>query len=83
MSYRVVDELQKKAIPVQQSCRLREVSHSGYDDARRRCANRFYARFVLISKLRLPPAIKATAAAEWPARWKHNAFRSVATRRAV
>lgn len=38
MSYRVVDELQKKAISVQQSCRLLDVSRSGYYDARRRSA---------------------------------------------
>lgn len=38
MSYRLVDELQTKAIPVQQSCRLLEVSRSGYYDARRRSA---------------------------------------------
>lgn len=38
MSYRVVGELQKKAIPVGQSCRLLEVSRSGYYDARRRPA---------------------------------------------
>lgn len=38
MSYHVVDALQKKAIPVQQSCRLLEVSRSGYYDSRRRSA---------------------------------------------
>ena len=38
MSYRVVDELHKKAVPVQQSCRLLAVSRSGYYEARRRSA---------------------------------------------
>jgi putative transposase len=38
MSYRLVGELQKEAIPVQQSCRLLQVSRSGYYDARRRPA---------------------------------------------
>lgn len=38
MSYRVVDELQKEAIPVQQSCRLLGVSRSGYYSARHRSA---------------------------------------------
>ena len=38
MSYRVVDELHKKAAPVQQSCRLLAVSRSGYYEARRRSA---------------------------------------------
>ncbi len=38
MSYRVVDALQKKAITVQQSCRLLEVSRSGYYGARSRSA---------------------------------------------
>jgi transposase InsO family protein len=38
VSYRVVDELQKEAIPVQQSCRLLGVSRSGYYRARHRSA---------------------------------------------
>lgn len=38
MSYRVVDALQKKAVPVQQSCRLLAVSRSGYYEARCRSA---------------------------------------------
>jgi transposase InsO family protein len=36
--YRVITELQMKAIPVQQSCRLLAVSRSGYYDARSRSA---------------------------------------------
>lgn len=38
MSYRVIDALQKKAITVEQSCRLLEVSRSGYYNARSRSA---------------------------------------------
>ena len=36
--YRLVTELQTKAIPIQQSCRLLAVSRSGYYDARSRSA---------------------------------------------
>lgn len=36
--YRLVTELQMKAIPVQQSCRLLRMSRSGYYDARCRSA---------------------------------------------
>jgi putative transposase len=38
MSYRLIDQLQKKAIPVQQSCRALAVSRSGYYAARHRPA---------------------------------------------
>jgi hypothetical protein len=38
MSYRLIDELQKKAIPVEQSCRVLGVSRSGFYEARRRSA---------------------------------------------
>jgi putative transposase len=34
VSYQFIDQLQKKAIPVQQSCRVRAVSRSGYYEAR-------------------------------------------------
>ena len=37
MSYQLVKQLQKKAIPVVCSCRLLEVSRSGYYDAARLC----------------------------------------------
>lgn len=36
MSYRLVRELQKEAIPVQHSCRVLDVSRSGYYEAQRR-----------------------------------------------
>jgi putative transposase len=38
MSYQLIEQLQKKAIPIAQSCRVLEVSRSGYYDARRRSA---------------------------------------------
>lgn len=38
MSYQLIDQLQKKAIPVSHSCRVLEVSRSGYYDARHRPA---------------------------------------------
>lgn len=38
MSYRLVQQLQKEAIPVQQSCRVLGVSRSGYYEALRRIA---------------------------------------------
>jgi transposase InsO family protein len=38
MIYQLVHQLQKEAIPVQQSCRVLDVSRSGYYDARRRSA---------------------------------------------
>jgi putative transposase len=38
MSYQLIDQLQKKAIPVSHCCRVLEVSRSGYYDARRRPA---------------------------------------------
>ena len=38
MSYQLICQLQKKAIPVTHCCRLLEVSRSGYYDARRRSA---------------------------------------------
>jgi putative transposase len=38
MSYQLVRELQKEAIPVQQSCRVLAVSRSGYYEAQRRSA---------------------------------------------
>lgn len=36
MSYRLVDELQKKAVPVAQTCRLLGVSRAGFYEAKRR-----------------------------------------------
>lgn len=36
MSYRLVYQLQKEAIPVKQTCRVLSVSRSGYYEARRR-----------------------------------------------
>jgi putative transposase len=38
MTYQVVRQLQKEAIPVQQSCRVLDVGRSGYYDAQRRSA---------------------------------------------
>lgn len=38
MSYQLVGQLQEKAIPVQHSCRVLDVSRSGYYEARRRSA---------------------------------------------
>jgi transposase InsO family protein len=38
MIYQLVHQLQKEAIPVQQSCRVLDVSRSGYYEARRRSA---------------------------------------------
>ncbi len=38
MSYQLVQQLQKEAIPVQQSCRVLAVSRSGYYEAQRRSA---------------------------------------------
>lgn len=40
MSYRLVDELQLKAIPVVQVCRLLGVSRSGFYEARHRRASK-------------------------------------------
>ncbi len=39
MSYPLIRLLQQKAIPVQQSCRVLEVSRSGFYEARSRVAN--------------------------------------------
>lgn len=39
MIYQLVYQLQKEAVPVQQSCRILDVSRSGYYDARRRASN--------------------------------------------
>lgn len=38
MSYRLIDELQTKAVPVAQTCRLLGVSRAGFYEARRRSA---------------------------------------------
>lgn len=38
MSYQLIHQLQKKTIPVVQSCRVLQVSRSGYYDAKRRLA---------------------------------------------
>ncbi len=38
MSYQLIRLLQQKAIPVQQSCRVLEVSRSGFYEARSRLA---------------------------------------------
>ena len=38
MSYQLIQELQKEAIPVTQCCRVLSVSRSGYDEAQRRFA---------------------------------------------
>jgi len=40
MSYRLIDDLQKKAVPVAHSCRVLGVSRSGFYEARHRCAKR-------------------------------------------
>jgi len=40
MSYQLVDQLQKEAIPVKRSCRVLDVSRSGYYEAQRRMAKR-------------------------------------------
>jgi transposase InsO family protein len=39
VSYRLIDELQMKAVPVAQSCRILGVSRAGYYDAKRRAAS--------------------------------------------
>lgn len=38
MIYKLIDQLQKKAIPIQQSCRILQVSRSGFYQAKRRLA---------------------------------------------
>lgn len=38
MTYRLIDELQMKAVPVAQSCRVLDVSRSGFYEARQRVA---------------------------------------------
>jgi hypothetical protein len=38
VSYRLIDELQMKAVPVAQTCRLLGVSRAGFYEARRRAA---------------------------------------------
>jgi len=38
VSYRLVDELQTKAVPVAQTCRLLGVSRAGFYEAKRRAA---------------------------------------------
>ena len=44
MSYQLIDELQKKAIPVAQSCRVLAVSRSGFYAARRRLARPVFCK---------------------------------------
>lgn len=44
MSYQLVGQLQKKAIPVQHSCRVLDVSRSAYYEARRRSAKPILCR---------------------------------------
>jgi putative transposase len=44
MSYRLIDDLQKKAIPVAQSCRVLGVSRSGFYEARRRAAKPVFCK---------------------------------------
>jgi hypothetical protein len=44
MSYRLIDDLQKKAIPVAQSCRVPSVSHAGFYEARHRCAKPVFSQ---------------------------------------
>jgi transposase InsO family protein len=44
MSYRLIDDLQKKAIPVSQSCRVLGVSRSGFYEARRRAAEPVFCK---------------------------------------
>lgn len=44
MSYRLVYQLQKEAIPVKQTCHVLSVSRSGYYEARRRSKKPAYAR---------------------------------------
>ena len=50
MSYALIERLQKKAIPVQQSCRVLGVSRAGYAITAHDpvLPNRFYARSALI-----------------------------------
>jgi len=38
MTYRLIDELQTKAVPVAQTCRLLGVSRAGFYEAKRRAA---------------------------------------------
>lgn len=44
MSYQLIDQLQKKAIPIEHSCRVLAVSRSGYYGARRRPAKPLLCR---------------------------------------
>jgi transposase InsO family protein len=44
MSFRLIDELQMKAIPVAQSCRVLDVSRSGFYEARRRASTQDVCR---------------------------------------
>ncbi|MDB5839270.1 MAG: integrase core domain protein [Herminiimonas sp.] len=44
MNYRLIDDLQKKAIPVAQSCRVLGVSRAGFYEARRRFAKPVFSK---------------------------------------
>ena len=47
MSYQLVSKLQKKAVPIQHSCRALEVSRSGFYEAQQRLAKpQIYAKSV-------------------------------------
>jgi transposase InsO family protein len=44
MSYRLIDDLQMKAVPIAQSCRVLGVSRSGFYEARRRSAKPLFCK---------------------------------------
>jgi hypothetical protein len=53
MSYPLIYLWQQKAIPVQQSCRVLEVSRSGFYAVRSRLANQMEAKAILNKSVRV------------------------------
>jgi hypothetical protein len=73
VTHQVIEALQKEAIPVQQSCRVLEVSRSAFYEAKRRVGEPVICKESLYLKAHSWRVIKATAAADWLLLWQMKA----------
>ena len=78
MSYPLIGLLQQKAIPVQQSYRVLEVSRSGFYEARSRFAKPMIFKTSAHLRAAFMAVINAMQAVVWSPHWKRKVFKLVA-----
>jgi len=80
MSYRLIDELQTKAVPVAQTCRLLGVSRAGFYEAKRRAAAPRFCKASVHLRAAFMSSGQFTAAAGLSRHWPTAACRSGVTK---